>query len=189
MMPIEVEVSSTKQSAVEAAVLTRRRHYWLRTIFGTGYRLYLLVPGVYLGWLGLRGLAFYASGPTRDLPYAVMCAGLATVPILLAALIARNVRSELRSRKGTYGRVRFTFTDDGISGADDQGFSFADAWAQYEGFHVGHHVIVCPRVGSPAYLRIPTEGLPLSRREEIRSLLLRHLAELSTETLRLRAQS
>jgi hypothetical protein len=187
MTPVEIEVSSTRQSVAEAVVLTRRRYYWLRTMFGASYHVYLLIPGFYLGWLGLRGFLFYTSGPTRDWPYAFICAGLAAIPLVLGALIARDVRNELRSRSVTYGQVKFTFTDDGISGADDTGFTFADRWAKYDGFHVGRYVIVCSRVDSPAHLRIPTQDLPASRRDEIRSLLSSHLAELSREALRSRA--
>ena len=189
MRPIEIDVLSTTEAVAEATSLTRRTHYWLRTVLATGYRLYLLVPGVYLGWLGLRGLVPYTSKATRDWFYAFICAMLAMIPVFLAALIVRDLRSQPHSRQETSGRVRFTFTDDGISGADDSGFTFSDRWTQYEGFHIGQQVIVCPRIGSSAYLRIPTEGLPVSRREEIRSLLAMHLAELSAETLRSRTES
>lgn len=189
MRPIEIDVLATKQAAVEAASLTRRRHYWLRTVLGAGYRLYLLIPGVYLGWLGLRGLVLYTSKATRDWLYALMSAALAMIPVFLAALIVRDVRRQLYSGQATDGRVKLTFTDDGVSGDDNGGFTFSDPWTRYEGFHVGQHVIVCPRIGSPVYLRIPTEGLPVRRQEEIRSLLSRHLPELSGEALRSRTES
>lgn len=189
MKPLEIDVLSTTQTVDEAALLTRRKHYWLRTVLGAGYHLYLLVPGVYMGWLGLRGLVFYASKPTRDWFYVFICAVLAMIPVLLAALIVRDVKRHLHSRKATEGRMKFTFTDEGVSGADNEGFTFSDPWTRYEGFHVGQHVIVCPRIGSPAYLRIPTEGLPVPRQEELRSLLSKHLRELSGEALRSRNES
>jgi hypothetical protein len=128
---------------------TRREHH-----------AYLLVPVVYLGWVGIRGLAFY----TRNWTDALTCADLATTPFALAALIARDVRSEIRSRKATYGRVRFKFSNDGIAGGEPEGFVFADEWARYAGFYVGRYVIVCPRIGSPMYLRIPIAGLVASQR-------------------------
>jgi hypothetical protein len=102
---------------------------------------------------------------------------------VLAALIARDVRSEIRSRKATYGRVRFKFSDDGISGADTEGSVFADEWARYAGFYVGRYVIVCPRIGSPVYLRIPIAGLVASPRREVEMLLSKHLPELSRDAL------
>lgn len=189
MRPIEIQVSSTKQTAAEAAHLTRRHHYWLRTVLGAGYRLYLLVPAIYLGWIGLRGLLFHSSEAPQRWPYVFVCGVLAMIPVFLAALIVRDVRSQLRSRQTIEGRVRFTFTDDGIAGVDDLGFTFSDRWTQYEGFHLGQHVIVCPRRGSPAYLRIPIDGLPFQQRDEIRSLLSKHLTELNGHALRSRAES
>jgi hypothetical protein len=140
-----------------------------------------------LGWLGLRGFISYSS--VRNWPYALICASLAMIPVVLAALIVRDVRNEIRSQKARYGRVSFTFTEEGVSGADAAGFAFTDSWSWYDGFYVGRTVIVCPRVGSPMSLRIPTEDLPASRREEVRSLLSRHLSELSREALRARTES
>jgi hypothetical protein len=107
------------------------------------------------------------------------------IPLVLSALFTRAARDDIRSRRATYGPMKFTFTEDGISGgADAEGFTFAHGWAQYRGFYVGRSVIVCPRIASLVYLRIPTEGLPTSQKEEILSILSRHLSELSRDALR-----
>lgn len=173
MTPIELELLSTRQSVAEADVLTRRRNYWLRTVLSSIIPVYIVVPSAFLGWFGLRGLIPYIR--ERNWLGALLCAGLAAIPPVLAVLIAREARSQLRSKRARYRRVRFALTEDGISGTDAAEFSFADAWDRYAGFHIGRYVIVCPRVGSPVYLGIPTEGLSAAQREEIRALLSRHL--------------
>lgn len=189
MARIEIEVTSTKRSVTEAVALTRRRLYWLRTVLGTSYHIYLLVPGAYLGWLGLRGLISYTSRPTRNWPSALMCTLLAMIPVVLAVIIGRDIRDEVRARRAKHGPVTFMFTEEGISGVDVQGFAFTDMWVRYAGFHVGQYVIVCPKVDSRVHLRIPTEGLPDSERQEVCSLLSRHISELSKEDLSVWARS
>ena len=104
--------------------------------------------------------------------------------INLRCLIVKDVRGEIRSRRATYGPVKLTLTEDGISASDADGSAYTEVWRQFAGFHVGRYVIVCPKVGSPVYLRISTEGLSDSLRQEIRSALSSHLVELGREDLR-----
>jgi len=182
--PVEINVLVSGEAVGEAASLTRRRHYWLRTILGAGYHVYLFVPGLYMGWLGARGWLLYTAKATRNWPYAFICAALVLIPVFLAACVVRDLRNHLRSKQVLGGRVTLTFTDDGVSGTDDRGFTFSEPWTAYKGFHAGGQVIVCPRIGSLNYLRIPIDSLSPLLRKEICSLLSRHLAELTREALR-----
>jgi hypothetical protein len=189
MSAIQIEVSNTERSLDEAAKLTRRRYFWCRTILSGTYHTYLLVPGIVAGWIGARGLIeyYYQSEKDRRQLSILFCLAMVAAPFALAAFILMDVRRERRVKRAMYGPIQFTFTDEGISGIDADGFTFSDSWSCYLGFHAGSSVIVCPKKNSDAYLRIPSESLQAGQLRQLLVLLVEHLPNLSFAALRARS--
>lgn len=75
-------------------------------------------------------------------------------------------------------------SEQGITGCDDSGVLFRDPWCVYSGFYAGEVVIVCPKVNQKVYLRIPTESLAQSVRQEVAVLLSQFLPVLTLDTVR-----
>ena len=113
----------------------------------------------------------------------IVSTALAIIQFVIVLLIVRDVRRGRRAKQALEGQLRFSLTEDGVSGTDPEGGTFSDAWSCYTGFHMASRVIVMPKQNPYVYLRIPIETLSESERQEVCLALSNHLPALSSAAL------
>ena len=181
---MQICAMNTRESIKEAARLTRRRYYWVRTGGEGAYHiLYVWIPSIILGWFGCRAFPEYLFGPKveRDLLKGIFSACIAASPFVLLGLVIIDMRRARREMRAMCGPVNIAITDEGIANELENG-STACEWNRYAGFHFGRSVIVLPLKDAPGvYARIPLETLSSENKQEIRSLLSSRLPEMSRE--------
>ncbi len=198
MPAVEFEVSSTMESRREVS----------RSINGFATKPAKLLNFIdQAGWAGLELTVFcfsivlfavvffgYTPDPSHGWePFNIgVCAGVALFPFACAAWVIYSVKldreQERRPLQPTCGSSKFRIDDEAISGVHPEGAHFSHPWSSFLGFYAGRNVFIAPMQLSPdapgrPMQIIPTVNLSENQVQEIRSLLARHLPEMSKKSL------